>query len=60
MQLFKPFFTKEDIDKAHANGIQCNVFFADDPEEALRYLEMGVDCILSNDYLRVSNVIPRK
>ena len=60
VQLFKPFFTKEDIDKAHANGVRCNVFFADDPEEARRYLEMGVDCILSNDYLRVSNVIPRK
>ena len=59
-QLFKPFFTKADVEKAHAHGVLCNVFFADDPEEAKAYREMGIDCILSNDYLKVSQVIPRK
>ena len=59
-QLFKPFFTKADVEKAHANGVKCNVFFADDPDEAVAYREMGIDCILSNDYLKVTQVIPRK
>ena len=45
------------VDKAHANGIMCNVFYADDPEEAQRYLDMGIDCILTNDYLAVANAV---
>lgn len=57
VQLFKPYFNQEMIDKAHANGIICNVFFADDPEEAKKYLEMGIDTILTNDYNIVSQVI---
>ena len=59
-QLFKPFFTQADVEKAHANGVKCNVFFADDPAEAITYREMGIDCILSNAYLKVTQVIPRK
>jgi len=55
VQLFKPYFTQETIDKAHANGIKCNVFFADDPAEAIKYLEMGIDTILTNDYLTIAN-----
>ena len=55
VQLFKPFFTKEDIDKAHAHGIICNVFYSDDPDEAKEFLDMGVDTILSNNYLVVAN-----
>lgn len=55
VQLFKPFFTKEDIDKAHAHGIICNVFFTDDPDEAEELLKMGADTILSNNYGVVSN-----
>ena len=57
VQLFKPYFTQEMIDKAHANGILCNVFYADEPEEAVRYLEMGIDTILTNDYCRVNNAV---
>ncbi|MPN30719.1 hypothetical protein SDC9_178190 [bioreactor metagenome] len=57
VQLFKPFFNKEMVDKAHANGIVCNVFFADDPEEAIKYLDMGVDTILTNNFLAVSQAV---
>lgn len=57
VQLFKPYFNQEMIDKAHANNITCNVFFADDPEEAIRYIGMGIDTILTNDYLTVSNAV---
>ena len=42
------------IDKAHEHGIICNVFYADDTDEAKRYLEMGIDTILTNDYQTIS------
>ena len=57
VQLFKPYFTQEMIDKAHAHGIRCNVFFADEPEEAKKYLDMGIETILTNDYGRISAVV---
>ena len=49
-QLFKPHFEQTTIDRAHAAGIRCNVFWSDDPDEARRFLDMGVDTILTNDY----------
>jgi len=45
------------IDKAHAHGIICNVFWSDDPDEARQFLDMGIDTILSNDYLAISNAV---
>lgn len=57
VQLFKPYFTQETVDYAHERGIRCNVFYADDPDEAVRYRRMGIDCILTNDYLNVSNAL---
>ena len=45
------------IDKAHANGIICNVFWADEPELAREYLDMGIDVILTNEYQLVSQVL---
>ena len=43
--------------KAHENGIICNVFYADDPDEARRYIDMGIDTILTNDYLVIDNAV---
>jgi len=57
IQLFKPYFDQKMIDRAHENGILCNVFYADDPDEAIRYLDMGIDCILTNEYLTVANAV---
>ena len=45
------------IDMCHEHGIKVNYFWADDPDEAVRYLEMGVDTILSNDYNRVARAV---
>ena len=59
VQLFKPYFNKEMIDKAHENGIICNVFWSDDPEETKTFLEMGIDTILTNDYNLISQVVKR-
>ena len=57
VQLFKPYFNQETINKAHAHEIACNVFWSDDPEEAISYRNMGIDCILTNDYLKIKNAL---
>lgn len=57
VQLFKPYFNQEMIDKAHSNGIICNVFWSDDANEAKKFLDMGIDTILTNDYNLISQVI---
>ena len=60
VQLFKPNFNQEMIDKAHANGIICNVFWSDDPEEAEKFLDMGIDVILSNNFHTVNQVVQKR
>ena len=60
VQLFKPYFNQEMIDKAHENGIICNVFWSDNPEETKKFLDMGIDVILTNDYHRISMVVDKK
>ena len=60
VQLFKPYFNREMIEKAHANGILCNVFWSDDPEETQQFLDMGIDTILTNDYNIISQVVSEK
>ena len=57
VQLYKPYFNQEMIDKAHAHGIKCNVFWADDPAEAKAFLAMGVDTVLTNDYLGLKTAL---
>ncbi|MBE6567303.1 MAG: hypothetical protein E7657_01450 [Ruminococcaceae bacterium] len=60
VQLFAPHFNGEMIKKAHENNIICNVFFADDPVEAEKYLDMGIDTILTNDYHRIAEVVKKR
>ena len=59
VQLFKPYFNQEMIDKAHAHGIRCNVFWSDKPEETRKFLEMGIDTVLTNDYSLISQTVKR-
>ena len=59
IQLVKGKFNQEMIDKAHKNGIICNVFWSDDVKEAKEFIEMGIDTILTNDYNLISKVIKR-
>ncbi len=54
VQLYKPFFNREMIEKAHKNGIICNVFWSDDPQETEEFLDMGIDTILTNNYNEIS------
>ena len=57
IQLFKPNFDAETVKRAHENGILCNVFWSDDPEEAKEFFRMGIDTVLTNDYLRIYNAV---
>ena len=59
VQLVKSYFNQEMIDKAHKNGIVCNVFWSDDTEETQRFLEMGIDTILTNDYNIISHIVKK-
>lgn len=60
VQLFKPYFNQEMIDKAHENGIMCNVFWSDDVKETMKFLDMGIDTILTNDYHVISQAVADK
>ncbi len=57
IQLYKPYFNEQTVKMAKEHGIVCNVFYADDEKEALEYLDMGIDTILTNDYLKISKVV---
>ena len=62
VQFYKPYFKyfdKSMIEKAHAHGIKCNVFWSDDQKETLEFLQMGMDTILTNDYLKIANVVKK-
>ena len=45
------------IDKAHANGIACNMFWSDDETETAEFLDMGIDTILTNEFQRINKVV---
>jgi len=45
------------MDAVHRAGMRANVFFADEPEEMRRFIEMGVDGILTNFPERLKQVL---
>lgn len=49
IQLCKTWINRETIERAHSHGIVCIAFVTDDPKEARRYLDMGIDTLLTND-----------
>ena len=57
VQLYKPYFNQQSVDVAHEHGILCNVFWSDDPDEARRFRAMGIDTILTNDFLNIKNAL---
>ncbi len=60
LQFFYPHINKEMIDKAHKHNIICNLFYCDTPKDAKKYLDMGVDTILTNDYFVVSQILKER
>ncbi len=59
IQLFKGKFDQEMIDRAHENGIICNVFWSNEPGEAEEFIDMGIDTILTDNYNLVSQAVKR-
>ena len=57
VQFCKLFLTAEMIEKAHKNDILCNLFWCDDPQEAKRFFDLGIDVILTNNYLKTSQAL---
>ena len=56
-QSLSGYITEDVIARAHERGIRYNLFYADDPETAKDWLEKGVDVILTDNYLVVSQGI---
>lgn len=54
VQFCKGLTTMNMIRKAKAHGLTCNLFWADDLEEAKAYLDLGIDCILTNNFQPIS------
>ena len=50
VQFCKGLTTMTMINKAKEHGLTCNLFWADDVEEAKAYLDLGIDCILTNNF----------
>ena len=48
---------KDKVERAHQNNIIVNLFYADTVENANIALDIGVDCILTNNYLEVYNSV---
>ena len=59
LQLFNDKFDQSMIDRAHEHGIICNVCQANKTEKAQKYLDMGIDTILTNDYLLIKGVVDK-
>lgn len=59
VQFCKGLTTQTMLDKAKSHGLICNLFWADDPEEAKQYFDLGFDCILTNNYLPVSQALKK-
>lgn len=48
VQFWLGMFDKELIDKLHAEGISCNLYYADTHEDYEKYFGMGIDTLLTN------------
>ena len=57
VQLYKPYFNEETVKLAHEHGILCNVFWSNDPAEAEEFLRMGIDTVLTDDFLAMKNAL---
>ncbi|MBQ2942486.1 MAG: hypothetical protein IJD97_09635 [Clostridia bacterium] len=57
VQFYRPYINQEMIDKARANGVICNLFHTDDPDEAIEFIKMGIDTILTNNFCIVQRAV---
>lgn len=45
----------EIVERAHKSGLVCNISGLDESEEVQKYLDMGVDTVLTSDYFKNTN-----
>ncbi len=57
VQFTKGFTTQRMIDRARAEGLICNLFWSDNLEEARRYADAGIDCLLVNNLGAVDGIL---
>ena len=48
VQFWLGMFDEALIEKMHAAGIRCNLYYADTPEDYDKYFAMGIDTLLTN------------
>jgi len=48
------YYTPEVFERAKGLCLKCNLFYADDPDTAKEWLAKGIECILTDNYLVVS------
>ena len=48
VQLWRDYFDQSLIDSLHADGIFCNLFWADSDEDFESFFDMGIDTLLTN------------
>ena len=60
ISFYRPYFEKtgmdrvqDTINRAHENGLRCNMFYADTAEETEMFLAMGADVIVTNHLQKV-------
>ncbi|MCU6708106.1 glycerophosphodiester phosphodiesterase family protein [Paenibacillus sp. J5C_2022] len=51
LQFFPAYCNEEEVQRAHAAGIRCNLFYSDNPEETRRLFHIGIDAVLTNNPL---------
>ena len=57
VQFYDGYFNEKMVKKAKEHGIKTNVFWADYEAKARQFLDWGVECILTNDYNRISQIV---
>lgn len=60
LQFFTSYINQEMVDRAKANGLICNYFYVDEPKDVQKYLDMGIDTILTNDYNLINREVRQK
>ena len=60
VQFVHGYVTKQMVDKAHSHGLICNIFYSDDEEQTRKYLDMGIDVILTNDYNATAQIVSER
>ena len=60
LQFFKEAYNPEMVTKAHDHGIICNIFKSDTVEKTEACLDMGIDVIMTDNYLEIAQIVAKR